>query len=216
MSETATSYLATLEREPSELHETAILAALREVGVPEFQPIVEFQMQFGGYIQRYGPTRFRWGILHAQPNEDSYFHPNRIHFEFEDDQYWITCCNCHGSDYWFLDAAGTLYWCGTEEPFASSFLKKIERDAFYWSLTQQFGGYRKLSFQRSPDEIIPLLAARLREGMIRPASDDCSTIYLHRNIYASVSYGTIDAGIVGDRETDLLDDIEYSAEWKVF
>ena len=203
ISNRAAKYLSTLPRWPALRERAALEAAFHEAGVPPLEPVIDFQITFGGYGQQYGLNTFLWGIIHDQPDPDSPFERNRLSVEPDEDEpgnYFVTCANCHMSDLWFLDSRGELYWCFAP-PVASSFAVKIERDAVAWEL--RHGSIRRLQPSVPEAEFAALLVPLVEEGRIEEASDQYESLYLHRGVYAAVKKGQVMAFVVGDAETSL-------------
>ena len=200
--------MTTLEREPAIIDRDKITVALEKAGVPIFQPIVEFQIAYGGYIEWYGFNDFHWGILHHNPEPDSFLEPNEIDFYSEDDEYYITCANCHRSDTWALDSKGKLYWCGYFK--ALSFEKKLERDAFVREL-DSFGKVNRIRFEAPEKDVVEILVPRLQDGIISEASDDYQALYLKDNVYAAVNFenSSISVCIIGDETPAMLKDFSF-------
>ena len=208
LSERAKKYLATLEREPAIIDEEKITAALEEAKIPIFEPIVKFQMEYGGYVEWYGFNDFHWGILHHKPEPDSFLEPNEIDFYVEDGEYYITCANCHRSDTWTLDSKGALYWCGFFK--ASSFEKKLERDAFATEL-DLLGKVNRIRFDAPEEDVVRILVPRLQNKIIAEASDEYQALYLEDNLYVAVDFkdNAIMAYIIGDETPVILKDISF-------
>ena len=95
--------------------------------------------------------------------------------------YFFTCCNCHASDHWFLDETGALYWCYSP-PLATSFEKKIERDAVAWALNEIDETLFKVEFERPTTEILPELLPRWEDGLIAEASDQIESLYWYKDV----------------------------------
>jgi hypothetical protein len=208
LSERAKKYLSTLRREPATVNEADIIAALNAANVPTFQPVIHFQINYGGYVQRYGFNVFRWGILHDKPVPCSFFKPNKINFFYDGLKYYITCANCHGSDHWTLDSKGMLYWCGHFK--ASSFEKKLERDAFVQELSLS-GKLTRINFEMPAKEVIQILVPQLQDNIVEEASDHYQALYLKDGLYAAVGfdYDYIIACIVGDETPEILKGIPF-------
>jgi hypothetical protein len=203
LSERAKKYLATLQRESAVIDEAAIVAALHAQNLPIFQPVIQFQMDYGGYVERFGLVLFRWGLLHEKPDPDSFFAPNRLHFDFEDGEYYFTCANCHGSDHWTLDSQGRLAWCGYIT--SSSFEMKLERDAFGAELARS-GKSQRIRFEDQRDEIAQSLIPLLQDAKIEHLSDQYSAFYLKDGLYVRLDLddNTVHAWISGDKAPEIL------------
>lgn len=213
LSEPGRQYLATLKRIPAETRRDKIVEALEEAGVPPFEPIIHFQIEYGGYATRYGLNRHIWGILHSQPDPDSFFLPDQIdHFEEDpDDDYYITCANCHCSDHWFLDSKGALYWC-FDPPVASSFEKRLEREAVFWNL-QRERRVDRLSFSNDTAEVFNRLLPRIEDGLIPEASDQYESLYLKKGVCASVQGERIQVFVAPDADQAILQGLQFKKGW---
>lgn len=204
ISERAVKYLSTLEREPALRDRSALEDAFHAAGVPPLNSIIDFQINFGGYVEHYGLNTFVWGIIHERPDPDSFFERNRLTVERDDeepDNYFVTCANCHASDHWFLDSKGQLYWCFSP-PLASSFATKIERDAVAWDLRHH--QIKPLVPSVSDSEFIAALVPLLEQGRIAEASDQYEALYLYHGIYAAVKDNHVNAFLVDDSGRSLL------------
>ena len=197
----AHDYLATLTRLPAPRDRERIEAAFHAASVPVLEPIVVFQMAFGGYVEWYGRNRFEWGILFDQPDPDSFFEPNRLDIDVVDGEYWVTCANCHGSDHWSLDGRGRLYWCGF--PKAASFAVKVERDALDWELAKTGGG-RKVVTTADRSDLLAALIPRIAEGQIVEACDEHEAVYLHHGLLVIVTDDRIQLYLLDDSGNDVL------------
>ena len=204
ISSRATTYLSTLPRRLALRDRAALEAAFHEADVSPLEPIIDFQMTFGGYTEQYGLNTFVWGIIHDQPGPDSAFERNRLSVERDDEEpgsYFVTCADCHMSDHWFLDSRGALYWCFAP-PLASSFAVKIERDAVAWELSQR--SIRRLQPSVPEAEFAAVLVPLIQEGRIEEASDQYESLYLHRGVYAVVKGNRVKAFVIDNPETSLL------------
>ena len=201
LSERAQRYLATLERRPATTERHQLEDAFAAAGVPVLEPIIDFQVTFGGYVEKYGRSEFVWGILHQRPDRDSFFSPNELHVIADGGEVFVTCANCHASDHWFLDASGALYWCFSP-PLATSFMKKIERDAIARVLDP--AAMQRVVPSVPEPEFIEMLLPRIREGLVPEASDAYESIYLHDGVYAAVTDREALVYLYEDRGKSLL------------
>ena len=208
VSDRCNRYLATLERIPQTLSRQDIEAAIAAEDAPIFDPIVEFQLEFGGYVQMYGRNRFEWGILNSALALYSYFAPNEATYQYRGGEHCFTCCNCHGSDYWFLNESGTLHWCSLT-PCSSSFAHKLERDAVVWDIQQQFPFFRHVDLELPTQDAIPLIQDRLQPGLIPEASDIYEALYLHRGAYAAIAGDRMSLFYLDDAAAEVLQDIPH-------
>ena len=212
LSTLATQYLATLERQHSVSDRALLENAFHKAGIPVLEPVIDFQITFGGYVQWHGLNQFIWGIIHERPDEDSGLEPNKLSVENDDEEignFFITCANCHRSDDWFLDARGALYWCFAP-PLATSFATKIERDAVGWNLTK--GPLHRIVSAVPSEEFITLIIPRIEAGRIAEASDDYESLYLYQGVYAAVKNDRIQAFLVNEGGRSLLEDLPVSVE----
>jgi len=199
ISDRAQRYLATLERRPAVMDRARIEQAFATAGLPVIEPLVDFQLTFGGYVQRYGFNEFVWGILHSRPGPDSAFQRDRLSVLRNDGEVWVTCADCHRSDHWFLDARGALYWCFTP-PVSVSFATKIERDA----IAESLDGAQRFAPSMPAPELIAALVPHIEAGRIAEASDAYETLYMHEGIYAAVKDDDIIVFIYDERGRSLL------------
>lgn len=205
LSPRAISYLSTLRRVPEERDRSAICAALEQAGVAPADAFVEFQIDFGGYVEMYGRNRYEWTILCQDPEPYSPLSPNRVSSFQREGQTMVTCANCHGSDHWFMDTSGAIYWCFTP-PLVSSFQKKIEQDA----LVAQFRGrVQEVRFERPFSEIAELLLQRVRDYLVTGPSDQYQSFYLHPDLLAIVKGEKARVYLLGNSAPALLEGIQY-------
>lgn len=208
VSERCTQYLATLERVPQTLDRQGIERAIISASAPVFDSVVEFQIEFGGYVQMYGLNRFEWGLIHTNPDKYSEFRPNQVDYQPDGDEHFFTCCNCHGSDHWELDSSGALYWSGPP-PVASSFVYKLERDAVHWDLTNNSPTFQQIKLDCPADEVRPLLRERLLPGLIREASDVFESLFWHQDVYASITEHNLIVALTDTTDSEILQGIPY-------
>jgi hypothetical protein len=206
----AQSYINSLTRRAAVRDEGEILRRFRDAQVPDFEPVVRFQQQFGGLEELYGRNLFVWGLFHDRPDPDSAFEPNRPHTFKNGDRWFFTCADCHRSDHWFLDQTGALYWC-FEPPRASSFARKVERDAVVWELTRTRSP-RRLVFEVPDAAAVQLLVPRLEPGLIPEASDEYEALYLHGGLYIAVKGSRMIAYACEGFDASLLRDLPCRIE----
>jgi len=199
ISDRAQRYLATLERRPSVMDRARIEGAFATAGIPVIEPLVDFQLTFGGFVQRYGFNEFVWGILHSRPGRDSAFERDRLHVLRRKEEVFVTCADCHRSDHWFLDVSGALYWCFAP-PVAVSFATKIERDA----IAESLDGAQRFAPSMPAPELIAALVPHIQAGLIAEASDAYETLYMHDGIYAAVKEDDIIVFVYDERGRSLL------------
>ena len=211
LTERAVQYLATLERVPAEHDEESIRAALSSAGLPPLDAVIDFQVRFGGYVTYDCLNRFEWGILHRIPADCSCFSPNEVNYFEEDDDFFISCCNCHGSDHWYMNSKGEIHWC-FRPPLASSFQTLVERDALCWNLDQLDGGLRRIKFDESDEEVLRVLMPRIRRGIVAEASDEYETLILYDGVYASVKDGEVIACLTEGNNPAPLQGIAFSLQ----
>ncbi len=204
-----TKYLQTLDRLPAITDVKTVSEIIETSGLPIIKPVIEFHCKYAGFVQPYGRVQFIWGLFHSNPHDYSFFQPNRPHCDTMDENFRIfTCCNCHASDHWFLDETGALYWC-YYPPLATSFEKKIERDAVAWELNSTNEALFKVEFDRPITEILPELLPGFSDGLIEEASDHIESLYWHKDVYAAVKGDSMKCYIIGGETSSLLDGIPY-------
>jgi len=211
LSQRARRYLNFLTRRCAERDETVITKRLEDAGFPVSEPIIQFQQQFGGVSQTHGRNVFVWGILHSNPDPDSGLEAN-IPDVFESSGKWfITCANCHGSDHWFLDEDGQLYWCFSP-PLASGFAKKLERDALVGELKDHRRFRGAIQFEGSGVDLVKELSSRIAPGLISEASDQYEALYLHRGLYAAVKEDRFMAFALDDFDESVLAGLPFKLD----
>ena len=205
------TYIKTLERLPAITEADDVGQILRAAGLPLFEPVVQFHCDYAGLIQPNGLELFIWGLFHEEVHPYADFLPNLPAYELDaSGRHDFSCCNCHGSDSWTIDEAGALYWC--TYPVATSFEKKLERDAVVWELNNLDEPIFRVRFEQPISEILPQLVPRLTEGLIPEASDKIESVYRLQNLYTTVEEDTLRCTIIGDDSSALLHGFAYRAE----
>jgi hypothetical protein len=104
LTETAKKYLSGLERVPA-VTASKVEEVLRSAGQPCFDPWLEFQDQFGGYVERIGADVAVWGVVHARAR---WLGPFEADVELEKDgrTYYVACADVHPSYNYRLDNNG--------------------------------------------------------------------------------------------------------------
>ena len=199
-------YLHTLERLPAITDATTVGEIIEASGLPIYEPVIEFHCKYAGFVQPYGRVKFIWGLFHQFPHDYSFFKPNQPHCN---QNLFFTCCNCHGSDHWYLDETGALYWCYSP-PLATSFETKIERDALVWELGEIYDkAIFQVEFELPTTQILSEVVLRLKDGLISEASDHIESLYWYKNVYAAVKGQSIQCYILGAENSELLKEIPY-------
>jgi hypothetical protein len=209
LSARAERYLATRERVSAEHDAPRIRAALERGGAPPLEIWVDFQRRYGGLVEYDRLNRFEWGVLHAKPHPHSPFLANEVDTSEDGGVRLISCCNCHMSDHWLLDASGSLFWC-FPPAVAASFDKQIERSALWWELAATAGRVRSVDLLAPDDhEAKARLISKLAESLVTEASDACETVYRKDGVVAAVRGGRLSLYAVEGLSREVLHGVPH-------
>lgn len=179
LSKRAMEYLAKSERETSELPEEVLLRIFSENNVPVFEPLIEFQRNYGGYIFYAGLEPIKFSLFKGG---GGYPLSNyRANIEFEDSEmescrYLFDCATTNYQMQFFLDEEGVYY--EDYEPVASSFEKSIEHLALWKEMGDDYEVvFRYLRLATNKPEI------ELGLELIPEASDQFTQWFKNEFIY---------------------------------
>ena len=127
LSSRASSYLRKSKREEFALTESEIRNIFLNNGAPCFEPLIEFQQRFGGYIFYAGLAPIKFSVLKGGGGYPRSNYTATIEFEesgLASPQYYSDCADTNYQMQFFLDENGMYY--EDYEPVAASFEKVIE------------------------------------------------------------------------------------------
>jgi len=174
LSPRAQVYLNKLERIDFIDDISFLKSKLLEIGVGYPDSILEFQLTYGGFIEKVGLRENIFGIIHKNPK---YLTPNTIDFEKEDQDespILLHAADTHLVHGIMIDELGWYYYNWL--PNAESFDLKFERDAFYAEMSAE----QKLSPIRLVKEdkaIEHELFELFQEHEIQALSDQFARLY---------------------------------------
>lgn len=131
LTEVAKKFLSGLERVPA-VTGSKVKEVLDSSEQPCFDSWLEFQDQFGGYVERIGADIAVWGIVHARAQ---WLVPFKADIEAEKDgsTYYVTCADAHPSYNYQLNSDGEFLGFPAE-----SFAVHVERAAAGWAFRTGF------------------------------------------------------------------------------
>jgi hypothetical protein len=122
LSQKAISWLRSQERVPAITDRQRIIGAIQRADAPVFEPVLQFQKNYGGLVLYAGDEPLAFGILHLTTR--TYWQPETVGARFEHDIWYFECCNtCYQMEF-SIDQNGCYLEDG--DPIASSFDKFIE------------------------------------------------------------------------------------------
>ncbi len=173
LSERAISWLRAQERVPAITDQGRIIAAIQQAGAPVFEPVLQFQEEYGGLVLYAGRVPLAFGIVHLTTR--TFWKPETVAVYFEEGIWYFECCNTQYPMEFCIDQNG--HYLEDYDPIATSFDKYIEWMAMSDELYS--AGWRAIDdwFATSPE-----LAERfIREHSLRripEASDEYSGWWL--------------------------------------
>ncbi len=130
MTERAIKYLSGFERIDYIKDVKFLEESLLKIGIQNTEKLIEFQLNYGGYVKPLRKEKFVYGIIHESPN---YLEPLEFDWDNENGLIQLSAADSHISFGLLIDEHGTFYYDCI--PNSESFELKIERDAFYAELT---------------------------------------------------------------------------------
>lgn len=158
LSAIADRYLSSLERRHSPSPDR-LASKLRELGVESPEPWLEFESQFGGYVEPIGLDVAIWGLL----QDDTEWLPS-AGIELDLEEGLVACADVHPSyDYW-LDRSGEFLGLGGGGP-CDSFAVKVEQTAVLWVFSQNPGDVRLTGEPNGPPKSMHRYSMNSRIGL---------------------------------------------------
>jgi hypothetical protein len=132
LSKRASDFLQKSKRETLLLTEKEIRQTFIDNDAPIFEPLVDFQQAFGGYIFDAGLAPIKFSLLKGEGGYPKYSNTATIEFEeseFSSPKYFFDCATTNYQMQFFLDEQGVYY--EDYEAKASSFSKTVEHLALW-------------------------------------------------------------------------------------
>ncbi|MCX6318584.1 MAG: hypothetical protein NTW29_14925 [Bacteroidetes bacterium] len=132
LSTRATNFLQTSEREDSQLTDTAIREIFHYNNAPVFEPLIEFEKKYGGYIFYAGLAPIRFSLIKGEGGYPISSKTAIVEFgesKYSQQKYFFDCATTLYQMQFFLDENGVYY--EDYEPKASSFDKTVEHLAVW-------------------------------------------------------------------------------------
>ena len=132
LSERASNFLQKSKREISILTEAEIRQAFFDNDAPVFEPLIDFQQTFGGYIFYAGLAPIKFSLLKGEggyPNTSGTAIVEFEKSEFPSPNYFFDCATTNYQMQFFLDEQGIYY--EDYEAKASNFGKTVEHLALW-------------------------------------------------------------------------------------
>ncbi|MBL7733760.1 MAG: hypothetical protein JNM88_21495 [Chitinophagaceae bacterium] len=169
------------EREISRLTDAEVREVFNYNDAPVFEPLIDFQLRFGGYIFYAGLAPINFSLIKG---DGGYPEPSKTAIiEFEESKsscprYFFDCASTLYQMQFFLDENGVYY--EDYEPKASSFAKKVEHLALWKEMNNRKD--MELLFR---DEMLKTndLEKELRLELLPEASDQYTLWYSNEHIY---------------------------------
>jgi hypothetical protein len=180
LSNRAIRFLEGSEREITNVSEDVIRRIFDENNVPVFKSLIDFQLNYSGYIFYAGHVPVRFTLLHGAGGYPESNYTAEIEFEINEDgapRYYFACA---GTDYqmqFLLDEDGLYY-----EDYivvASSFEKFMEHAALWKEMRDR--DFERVFERRQLDE--QKLIRALSLDLIAEASDEYTQWYQNEFIY---------------------------------
>jgi hypothetical protein len=187
LSKRATEFLNKSKRENSQLSESEIRQIFTDNRASIFEPLIEFQQKFGGYIFHAGLAPIKFGIIKGEGGYPK--SSNTAIIEFEESElashkYFFDCATTEYQMQFFLDEKGVYY--EDYEAKASSFYKTVEHLALWYEMN-----YRndfELLFRDHHFHDINL-DKELKLNIIPEASDQYTLWFSNEEIYMQQCQG---------------------------
>lgn len=148
---------------------------------PIFEPLIEFQLNFGGYIFYAGLAPIKFSLLKGDGGYPRMTNTSMIEFEESNlpmPRYYFDCATTNYQMQFFLDERGIYY--EDYEAKASNFEKVVEHLAL-WKEMQEKGSFEEIYRERKlkPNNVDKLLELKL----LPEASDQYTLWFANEYIY---------------------------------
>lgn len=171
LSKRALKYLNTFQRKDAEKDTRFLKKVLEGIGVIETETIIEFQIKYGGIIEKDVHFEATFGIMHRTP-KNYHLVPNMLDWEKENDRIILSAADTHISYGILIDEKGIYYQDCI--PNATSFELKLERDAYWFELQNKFNSkYCELKFDSYNENVVE----EFMDSKIDSLSDEYCSYY---------------------------------------
>lgn len=181
LSKRASDFLRNSRRETLFLTEREIRQTFIDNGAPSFEPLVEFQQAFGGYIFYAGLEPIKFSLLKGVGGYPVYSNTAIVEFEeseFSSPKYFFDCATTNYQMQFFLDEQGVYY--EDYEAKASSFSKTVEHLAL-WDEMRSLDNF-ELIFQNRQLKI-DNIEKELNLNLLPEASDQYTSWFSNEHFY---------------------------------
>jgi hypothetical protein len=181
LSKRASDFLHKSKRETLLLTEQQIRQTFIDNGAPIFEPLIEFQQAFGGYIFYAVLAPIKFSLIKGAGGYPVYSNTAVVEFEeseFSSPKYFFDCATTNYQMQFFLDEQGVYY--EDYEPIASSFSKSVEHLAL-WDEMREQNNFELVFRDRSLK--IENIEKELNLNFISEASDQYTLWFQNEEIY---------------------------------
>lgn len=181
LSKRASNFLKRSKRETLLLTEKEIRQTFIYNDLPIFEPLVDFQLAFGGYIFYAGLEPIKFSLLKGVGGYPKYNNTAVIEFEeseFSSPKYFFDCATTNYQMQFFLDEQGVYY--EDYEATASSFGKTVEHLAL-WDELRMREDFELIFRDRQLQ--INNIENELKLSLIDEASDQYTLWFCNEHVY---------------------------------
>lgn len=181
LSKRASDFLNKSKREPLSLTEKEIRQTFIDNDAPIFEPLVDFQLAFGGYIFYAVLAPIKFSLLKGVGGYPKYSNTAIIEFEeseFSSPKFFFNCATTNYQMQFFLDEQGVYY--EDYEVTASSFGKTVEHLAL-WDEMRMREDFELIFRDRQLQ--INNIENELKLNLIDEASDQYTVWFCNEHVY---------------------------------
>lgn len=181
LSKRASDFLQKSKRETLLLTEKEIRQTFIDNGAPIFEPLIDFQQSFGGYIFYAGLAPIKFSLLKGMGGYPTHSNTAIVEFEeseFSSPKYFFDCATTNYQMQFFLDEQGVYY--EDYEGKASSFSKTVEHLAL-WDEMRSRDNF-ELIFQNRHLKI-DNIEKELNLSLLTEASDQYTLWFSNEHVY---------------------------------
>ncbi|RYE54566.1 MAG: hypothetical protein EOP48_12035 [Sphingobacteriales bacterium] len=180
LSTKAVKFLENSERDIISIDETAIRDIFAENKAPVFEPLIQFQLAYGGYTFYAGLAPIRFSLLHGLGGYPASNYTAFIDFEANDagiPKYYFNCASTNYQMQFFLDERGQYY--EDYEVKSCNFEKTIEHLALWAEMQRK--DFELILHNRQLD--VKHIEHALNLTLISEASDEYTQWYQNEFLY---------------------------------
>jgi hypothetical protein len=186
LSDRAQRFIQTFERRPHVEDLKVVRAAIKAVGLPVTQPVLNFHRTFAGYMVDVWGERGPLGIIHSEVVAvESWFKPMKVGGYLTARKPMLACADIHISWEMMIALDGTFYCNGPE---SSSYFLWTEQSAFLWDFSTT-RPWRGLLFAEETPKVAAILAPRLANYRIDALSDQYGQVFGSDRFAVSIGHG---------------------------